>query len=590
MYLSQVRLWNFRKFGSEPEGLDLGSPDVTVPLSKGLNVLIGENDSGKTAVIDAIKLVLDTHSSEWVRLNTEDFFRSSTRLRIECRFDDFTDDEAKHFTEWLGMEGEGDDAVPYLRVILDASRQGDRILPFDIRAGLDEEGYRLTAEARDYLKTTYLRPLRDAKYELMPRKHSRLSQILLGHEAFKDKEDSHWLITEGYRTLSEGIAKYFKEAKAGDKKGKELRDKLEEYLEQFFGERKSAVFSPADKKLRDILEILKLALEEEYLGLGSQNLLFIATELLNLERTNWTGLRLGLIEELEAHLHPQAQMKVISYLQALTERTDSRVQLVLTTHSPNLGSKVKLDNLITCSNGSVFPMGSDPLGVSYTQLEKSDHEFLERFLDVTKANLFFARGVILVEGWAEELLLPALARQIGCDLTRHGVSVVNVAGTAFLRYSRIFRRKDGTPMGIPVAIITDLDVSPAEEADRDSESTKTNAEAARQKKQREYDGDTVKTFVSPHWTLEYCLALSKELKEVFYASVREIHSRIGDKAMLDEVVKKLENHSLRKAEIAQILAATLSDTPIEKKALEIDPNIQYLLDAIKYATGTDNDN
>lgn len=61
MYLSNIKLWNFRKYGSD-EPLDLSIPHIDLNFTKGVNVLIGENDSGKTAIIDAIKLVLKTHS------------------------------------------------------------------------------------------------------------------------------------------------------------------------------------------------------------------------------------------------------------------------------------------------------------------------------------------------------------------------------------------------------------------------------------------------------------------------------------------------------------------------------------------------
>lgn len=584
MYLSKLKLWNFRKFGSGADSLDLANPDIAVPFTKGLNVLIGENDSGKTAIIDAIKLILDTHSSEWVKVDIDDFYKNSTRFRIECRFDDLSDDEAKNFTEWLGMEGEGSGASPYLRVILDVSKHGDRVLPFDIRAGLDEEGYRLKAEARDYLKTTYLKPLRDAKSELMPRKSSRLSQILAGHEAFKDKEEIHYL-NEVFAKFNTELEDYFKNEKKGDKKGKELKEKLEEYLNKFFGQERSANFSITKKKLKEILEILKLALEEENLGLGSHNLLFIATELLNLERSNWNGLRLGLIEELEAHLHPQAQLKVIDHLQKLTEQKESKVQLILTTHSPNLGSKVKLENLIICSKGKVFPMGH-----AYTKLEKPDYKFLERFLDVTKANLFFAKGVILVEGWAEELILPALAKKIDCDLTQYGVSIVNVGSTAFLRYSKIFQRKSGFEMEIPVSVITDLDVKPEEENTKEKDVQKTKAEIEKENKKLEYTGQRVKTFVSPHWTLEYCLAISDKLKQIFFNAIKEVHTRIDPNNILDEIKEKLGKGTLKKAEIAQIFAAKIEEPTLSKEDLECDTKIKYLLDAIKYADGKNTSN
>jgi putative ATP-dependent endonuclease of the OLD family len=579
MYLSQLKLWNFRKFGSDVDNLDTEKPDLIVPFTSGLNVLIGMNDSGKTAIVDAIKLALDTHSAEWVRLDTDDFYNQSSQLRIECRFDGFSDDEAKHFTEWLGIDGEGENAKLFLTVILNATKQGDKVLPYDICAGIDDDGYRLHSEAREYLKTTYLKPLRDAKLELMPRKSSRLSQILAGHEAFKGKNDDHWLM-DGFRKFKKAVEDYFKEEKGGDKKGQLLREKIEEYLESFFGEKIAVNFFPSDKKLKEILEILKLSLNEENRGLGSQNLLFIAAELLNLERSDWTGLRLALIEELEAHLHPQAQLKVVSFLQELIDKKNNNLQLILTTHSPNLASKIKLQNLIICNDVNVYPIGSD-----YTMLEKDDYKFLERFLDVTKANLFFAKGVILVEGWAEELILPALAKKIGIDLTYFGVSIVNLASTAFLRYSKIFQRKNDPEMSIPVSIITDLDIKPDEENNLYKNTKTTNAQAKKKKIEEQYNGQKVRAFVSPHWTLEYCLANSSTLGEIFFSSVITIHPQIDQSNPSEAVRDKLEKGSLKKAEIAQDFVDKLNNSSITKTEIEKDGDLKYLLDAIKYASG-----
>lgn len=90
------------------------------------------------------------------------------------------------------------------------------------------------------------------------------------------------------------------------------------------------------------------------------------------------------------------------------------MQFILTTHSPNITSKVRLgadedvNNIIICNGKNVFPMGKD-----YTLLNKKDYKYLDTFLDVTKSNLFFAKGVILVEGWAEEILLPVIAEKWG---------------------------------------------------------------------------------------------------------------------------------------------------------------------------------
>ena len=65
MYLSKLRLWNFRKYGVCGENLDSPEPGLYLQLEQGLNVLIGENDSGKTAIIDAIRYTLGTQSGEW---------------------------------------------------------------------------------------------------------------------------------------------------------------------------------------------------------------------------------------------------------------------------------------------------------------------------------------------------------------------------------------------------------------------------------------------------------------------------------------------------------------------------------------------
>jgi len=621
MYLSELRLWNFRKFGGGDiltERNEIRKPDLEVQFQNGLNVLIGENDSGKTAIIDAIKLVLKTHSTEWIRVNIEDFYETTKRFRIECIFRGFDgrDEEAMHFTEWLGMEGEGETAEPYLRLIMDVQHNGDRVMPFEVRAGVDDIGSPLSADAREYLKTTYLKPLRDAQQELVPRRNSRLSQILEGHEVFKGKADNHELKTIS-RCFDCLIQKYFDRnyvdksctesdcsikdrflLAAGSEK--KIRENLNIYIQKFLGEIESrAKFGVVSPKLKNILEGLKLSFDAEFdPGLGTQNLLFIAAELLNLDRSNWTGLRLGLVEELEAHLHPQAQLRVIEYLQTfIKERKEERkdIQLILTTHSPNLGSKIDLKSLIICFEKEVFPVGE------FTELDAGDYIYLQRFLDVTKANLFFAKGIILVEGWTEEILLPALAKKIGIDLTQKGISIVNVGGTSFLRYGKIYRRKDGKRMQIPVAIITDLDVKPDDELIR--ENGKTKKDIAQEKKEKKFNGQTVKTFVSPHWTLEYCLFKSSSLGNKFKDAVKTVHSSTDFTDFEQKLKEKIENKSLHKTEIAYRLANLIDASFSKNKKSEdeklgvanvkmnnCDNPIRYLIDAIKYAANENDEN
>lgn len=568
MYLSNIKLWNFRKYGSDT--FDIDKPNLDLNFTEGLNVLIGENDSGKTAIIDAIKIVLKTHSYEYIKIEADDFYNNSDRLRIELKFKGLLDEEAKNFTEWLTWDEK--DLTPILRVFYDVRRKDYKILPSEVKAGADTEGYSLTAEAREYLKATYLRPLRDAENELISKRNSRLSQILLGDDIFKEKDIPHPLV-EKFERINTEVEEYFRSAKEAG----HIKDNIDSYIKGFYGEEKESLFEASKNDIKSILEKLSLSLNsQKNVGLGTLNRLFMAAELLHLNKKNWEGLRLGLIEELEAHLHPQAQMQVIETLQKQEE-----VQLIITTHSPNLASKIRLKNLIICNGDNAFPMGDE-----YTKLEKSSYVFLEKFLDVTKSNLFFAKGVILVEGWAEEILIPSLAKAIGFDLTAKGVSVVNVGNLGFDHYSNIFLRKNAPFMDIPVAVVTDCDVREYEENGNDYQK-KDNIDSERENKIIEIKSksfENVKYFVAPHWTLEYCLNLSDTLKQEFQKIVKSIHTRGSWNSDFEkELARKLIIGKLEKTEIAYKLANYLDS--LENIPLEESDTICYLKKAIKYAAG-----
>jgi putative ATP-dependent endonuclease of OLD family len=606
MFLANIKIWSFRKYGSSGE-IDLTKPNLDLDFTKGLNILIGENDSGKTAIVDAIKLVLKTHSYEWIKLEEDDFFDSSNRFRIELRFEDM-EEEAFHFTEWLGFEGQGDKVKPYLRIIYDVSRTSQRILPADICAGVDSQGTPLKAAAREYLKATYLKPLRDANLDLTPKKNSRLSNILQTHEAFENK-DEHRLVSL-FQEFNENVAAYFEGLDADrvplkdDIKGRELKDKIDTFVKLFIDENHTTNFDVTSANLKSILEKLELQIQDQINpGLGTMNKLFMATELLHLEKENWTGLRLGLIEELEAHLHPQAQMKVI---EALQNKKD--IQLILTTHSPNLASKVKLENIIICHSKNAYPLNN-----KCTLLDPDDYKHLERFLDTTKANLFFAKGVIMVEGWSEEILIPALARKmkkdglITKDLTEAGVSIVNVASAEFIKFAKIFLRQKEPYLNLPVAIITDVDV-PAYEKELaiDSEGKaikkgKNNTynylkcceiEVTKQsllrKKEigKKFDNQFTQVFVTESWTLEYSLLISSTLGKHVESVLLDMFPNIDTSNYGSELAKKLLGKGITKTKFSYQLANLIdpiSDDYDDSIKLETtDQPIASLLGAIKY--------
>jgi putative ATP-dependent endonuclease of OLD family len=339
------------------------------------------------------------------------------------------------------------------------------------------------------------------------------------------------------------------------------------------------------------LETLALGITEKNCGLGTYNKLYIAAELLHLQKKDHDGLKLGLIEEVEAHLHPQAQLRVIEHLQ-----NHSHIQFILTTHSPNLASKVKLKNLILCAQNFENKPTVFPLGPTYTKLGDDDYIFLQKFLDVTKTNLLFSKGVILVEGWAEEILIPSLAKKIGFDLTKYGVSVINVASTAFLRYSKIFlSQQESNYIKTPVSIVTDVDARTYVKNGDDyelipPETVGTDFTQKYDALTQEYNSQSVQSFISPHWTLEYSLFKSTSIGTIFQQIVKEVHSGTDwDTDFQKTLAKKLIEKTLKKTEIAYLLAKKIDDDmTFENAEINVDVNneedaIHYLIKAIRYA-------
>lgn len=460
MYLKELNLWNFRKYG-EVKITD-EKPALKVEFKDGLNVLIGENDSGKTAIIDAIRIVLGTQSNEYYFLDEKDFYNNTSELKIECVFHFRDENSVKpaKFLEWITFD---ENKKPILKIRLIAKKDGNRIKKY-ITAG--EPDLDNSFDAMEELRITYLKPLRDANRELVAGRTSRVLQILKGHKIFNEKNDKDHLLVDIIKRANEEVDKYFSiEKNAEDQyinEGGNITGTIENHLKGFMGNEKhdyNANINISDAKLISILGNLNLKISENKVGLGSLNQLYMALELLLFEKEakESDSLNLCLIEEVEAHLHPQAQLRIIKHLQEqfINEKNNKHNgQLILTTHSITLGSSIRLENLIICKNEKTYPMGYE-----YTMLEKDDYQFLEMFLDATKANLFFAKGVILVEGDAENLLIPTIAEIIDKPLYENSVSIVNLGNVAFNRYSKIFlRKKPDEDFGVPVAIITDLDV------------------------------------------------------------------------------------------------------------------------------------
>lgn len=619
MFISEIYASGFRCYGAEHS--------LNLKLSSGLNILVGPNDAGKSAIIDAARYVLWTRGDDYIRPDEYDFHVAEDGTRgcdfiVRCTFDDLSADEEARFLEWCTNEK----GKLRLHVCMLGARRispgGGSIISSAHRAGAAGEGLPLDGELREYLKATYLKPLRDAEREMRAGRRSRLSRIL-GAMPVMGKESQPAVLGTAatlHDTLSVADAAVRSNLAVSGIASSVNSDFLNKL--SFANDPLVATLDLGSGGSFDqILERFELYLnaktgtERMQRGLGYNNLLFMAAELLLLQ-SHPDQIPFLLIEEPEAHLHPQHQTLFMEVLAARAVKpevvkgeTSQQVQVLLTTHSPQLAATAELETMTMVVDHRAFPL--DP---THTRLDVNDYEFLRRFLDATKANLFFARALIVVEGDGEHLLLPAIAEKLGRPLSTYGVSIVNVGHRGLFRYSRILQRKKGTAIPIPVALIPDRDIPPKEAkslvGERKTENELNSKEIeARLKTLKRDVGDPVDAFIADSWTLEFDLALQPKLAQSVHQAVQLAKTSSRRPEFLAETVTKADeayakwvkdglnaaeiavniyqpvhDKKASKAEVAEQLAAILrtrKDSPEDMR--ERFPS--YLVRAIDYVTG-----
>ncbi|MFB7586018.1 ATP-dependent endonuclease [Streptomyces sp. NPDC056169] len=215
--------------------------------------------------------------------------------------------------------------------------------------GPNGDGPTLDGKAREHLKATHLRPLRDAEGELRAGRGSRLSQILAGYPTMKAEGTDDFAAGDDSASTLVGI---LRRAKHHIRSNRAVKDALEDinkgYLEKFsIGSDvlQGEIGVAGDATLSRALQRLELGLasgEPEWTrrGLGYTNAMFMAAELLLLGNNNVAPLLL--IEEPEAHIHPQTRVMDLLLDRAAggASAGDPRVQVVPTTHSPHLASQL----------------------------------------------------------------------------------------------------------------------------------------------------------------------------------------------------------------------------------------------------------
>jgi len=185
------------------------------------------------------------------------------------------------------------------------------------------------------------------------------------------------------------------------------------------------------QRLASRLSLMVDDFEIDQNGLGFNNLIFMAVVLSELAKNPDSSYRGLIVEEPEAHLHPQLQAVLLRYLESIqTTNGEKPIQLFVTSHSPNFASIADLDSLTCLVDTST---GIETFSPRTIRFDKGKREKLKRYLDVTRAELFFARSIIFVEGAAELMLVSVFAEKSGFNLREHGVSLISVFFSSAIR-------------------------------------------------------------------------------------------------------------------------------------------------------------
>ena len=641
MYLKGVEIVNYKNL-----------KNCYLNFSEGVNTIIGENDSGKSNIINAIRILLDdTYYYSTKRLKENDFSYdlddwkghwiiisaifsniSQEELNNEICSEIKNDENINFVNSYIGGEDNTGVITLFIRpqktirkelsIITEKEefkkrREKIKISDYEfyytyrattdfcdekvykeIVGDIDNFSYKdpdddddsiLGAklnilDIQNHISVVFIDALRDALSE-MHKPRNPIKRIIESIESEIDPEKID-KIQKLIANLNLSISEVEQIKEIGGKINSKLLDMI------------GMVYSPQillESQLNDDINALTRYLtikpsnqnSIELLGLGHLNMIYIALKLVEFE-TNRTRelLNIMLIEEPEAHIHPHIQKTLFENLKV----TKNYTQVIMTTHSTHLSevSDINKMNIIKSKNNISIIMNPvnklDTFGKEKLELKKMAlSKCIERYLDAKRSVLLFSKGIILVEGDGEEILIPNMVKKaFGISLDELGVSIINIGSTAFENIACLF---DEQRIKKNCSIITDLDKQYVlENSSHYSKKAEKLGESRKEKLNNLFDDNNWVNCYYADSTFE--IEFIKEKQNITYVkdSLDEIYKRETDKT---KHISKLEGELEDAAESILIIAegkgkgwyATILSNIIDKDVIIPD----YIRQAIAHA-------